>query len=203
MMLLAPCALMAQLDLNVLWHHDHETGFNSGLGVTLAPWNDGYVVPSTLGIQAYSFDADGNYTGPLISDGSTYGGGSTRLHSLEIDPVDAGLLYGVLETNGYGNRILAIDENGTIVKNFNAALGQSAGLDVFRLSNGQYFYLGWKNCGGLGGGWDTRYSLYDGSGQVLSHTEDCEICGCVGSFCDFGDEKLQDAAYEAVRRFMR
>ena len=191
LLLMAPCALLAQFDFNLLWQQDYESGFNSGLGVTLSPWNDGYIVASTLGIQAYGFDSDGNYSGPLISDGFTYGAGSTRLHSLEMDPVDPSLLYGVLETNGYGNRIVAIHEDGTLVQDFDASLGQSAGLDVFRLGNGDYFYLGWKNCGGLGGGWDTRYSLYDGNGQVLNHTEDCEICSCVGSSCDFGDETLQ------------
>ncbi len=175
--------------VNILWQQDWNQPSSPALALEKGPDNTWLVASG--GFKIHQFDSVGNYMGVFFNQNS-YSDNGTRWHSFEWNEY-SNSYFGVYEAGGwYTNRIFEISTSGTLLNDFDVTYGQSFLNDVIINSTGDYFVAGGKNCGGLGGGWDYRVGKVNSNGTMNWNSIECQICGCTGGFCNFGDEMAQE-----------
>jgi hypothetical protein len=171
-------------NVNILWQEELSQQPSPALAIENGP-NNTWLVASA-GFRLHQFSSAGEYMG-LFFEQDQYNANGNRWNSLNFNQSTINY-YGVYEAGGYTSRIIEINPNGELINDMNVTFGQTGIPDVVQTTSGDFIITGGKNCGGLGGGWDYRTGRVSSSGEMMWNTIDCEICGCNGSFCNYGDE---------------
>ncbi len=170
---------------SVSWNREFTNlGYSAAVSVIKLP--DGDLLLGTAESRILRFDSLGNYKSVFFQISSAAQDCHfTRLH-LNTDNTITCNYTG----SGYTSKLIELNLNGNVLKNIDVNFGQTDIEDIIKNEDGGYTLSGAKNCGGLGGGWDARIGMLDNNSNLIWNKIHCLICGCTGSFCDYGDEIL-------------
>jgi hypothetical protein len=163
-----------------------NTNFNSlsySPGLCMEYLNNGDLIVGSGNGKILLFDSVGNYKSVFYSYNPSTDHRYASIHRGNNNEIVANYIQ-----SGYTSRAIILNQNGLELKNADVTFGQTSVEDIIQDSTNNYIVSGMKNCGGLGGGWDGRLSYYNSNFSNLWNTSHCLICGCQGSFCNFGDE---------------